>query len=87
MDARSQSSEVSPRERVWAVAEFLFCRRCGVLVGATYTGAGAALGVVNSRCIDDGRVFGNTEQVSTARLAAPTKRDRWSRLWTPIGVG
>ena len=77
-------------------AEFLLCRDCGVLVAViAHSDDGRLLGAVNRS--DDGRLLGAVNRnafdqrdafmavtvVSPQRLAAETRLERWSQLWTP----
>ena len=65
-------------------ARFLVCRWCGVLTAVVFDGdAGSRYGAVNSRCIEDGVVFGAPQVVSPQKLSGEEKRRRWAKLWTP----
>jgi hypothetical protein len=66
-----------------AQADMLICPVCGVLVGALYTGAARAYGVVNLRVLQGPHVFGAAEPVSPARLGAAEKSARWQDIWFP----
>jgi len=62
-------------------AEMLFCRQCGVLVGALLRAAGQLYGVVNTRVFDGGTRFGTEQAVSPQTLSADQKVRRWQEIW------
>lgn len=62
------------------LAEFLLCRRCGVLVAVTRE-HGRRYAAVNARALADGDGFGPPQPVSPARLAATEKLARWEQAW------
>lgn len=64
-------------------ARFLVCRCCGVLVAVVFDDDAGCYGAVNSRCIEDGVVFGALQVVSPQKLGGEEKRRRWAKLWTP----
>lgn len=64
-------------------ARFLVCRCCGVLVAVVFDDDAGSYGAVNSRCIEDGVVFGASQVVSPQKLGGEEKRRRWVKLWTP----
>jgi len=65
-------------------AEFLLCRDCGVLVAVIAHGDdGRLFGAVNRNAFDQRDAFVTETVVSPQRLAAETKLERWSGLWTP----
>ena len=65
-------------------AEFLSCRDCGVLVAVIAQGDdGRLFGAVNRNAFDQRDAFVTETVVSPQRLAAETKLERWSGLWTP----
>ena len=64
-------------------ARFLVCRCCGVLVAVLFDGDAGSYGAVNSRCMEDGVVFGALQVVSPRKLSGEEKRRRWAKLWTP----
>jgi len=65
-------------------AEFLLCRDCGVLVAVIAQGDdGRLFGAVNRNAFDQRDAFVTETVVSPQRLAADTKLERWSQLWTP----
>ena len=66
-----------------AQAEFLLCRDCGVLVAVIARDGGRLLGAVNRNAFDQRDALVAETVVSPQRLAAETKLERWSQLWTP----
>lgn len=64
-------------------ADFLFCRRCGVLVGVTCEMDGRLYGAVNVRSLDSAAAFGPALSVSPKQLSATDKLQRWRELWFP----
>jgi hypothetical protein len=65
-------------------AEFLLCRDCGVLVAViAHSDDGRLLGAVNRNAFDQRDAFMAETVVSPQRLAAETRLERWSQLWTP----
>jgi hypothetical protein len=63
-------------------ADFLFCRRCGVLIGVTCEIDGRLYGAVNVRSLDPA-AFGPEQSVSPKHLAATEKLQRWQGVWFP----
>lgn len=64
-------------------ADFLFCRRCGVLVGVTCEIDGRSYGAVNVRSLDPAVSFGPEQSVSPKQLSATGKLQRWRDAWFP----
>ena len=64
-------------------AQFLLCRRCGVLVATTYAHAARIYAAVNAACLDGNPGFGATLTVSPQKLDAEQKTARWRELWVP----
>jgi hypothetical protein len=64
-------------------AELLFCRNCGVFIGALYPANGRLLGTVNARVLEAPAKFGPDEVVSPKQLAPTAKAQRWQALWFP----
>jgi hypothetical protein len=56
-------------------AEFLVCRRCGVLVAVTHDGHAT----VNARVVD--AAFAAEQAVSPKQLSAEDKVKRWQQVW------
>ena len=61
------------------LADMLFCRRCGGLVGAVYETSQTILGVANARLFGVG--FGPEVTVSPRTLEPGAKADRWQQIW------
>ncbi|MFC5576532.1 GFA family protein [Lysobacter niabensis] len=65
-------------------ADFMFCGRCGVLVGVVCPDDhGMLRGAVNRNGFDERHLLGDEVVASPQRLAPEAKRTRWSQLWTP----
>ena len=64
-------------------ARLLVCRFCGVLVAALFDDPAGTYGAVNSRCLEDGAVFGAPQVVSPQKLGGEEKKMRWKQLWIP----
>ena len=62
-------------------AEFLLCKRCGVMIGVLYRNAGRVYAAVNTNAIDASVVFGSEQGVSPKTLSAEEKAGRWRELW------
>jgi hypothetical protein len=62
-------------------AEFLLCKRCGVLVAVLFRGEGQLHATVNSRAVDAGVTFGPEQSVSPQKLAPADKAQRWQEIW------
>ena len=63
------------------LAEFLFCRTCGVMVGATYAEHGRLYATVNSRAVAGLEGLGPEAPVSPRTLSPQAKSERWKSLW------
>ena len=65
-------------------AEFLLCRRCGVLVAVVVRDEGGRLlGAANRNAFDSHVGFANETIVSPRLLAADAKLARWNAAWMP----
>jgi hypothetical protein len=62
-------------------AEFLLCRRCGILLGVLYQDTGQTYMAVNARTIEEMTGFGIDQKVSPKTLSAGEKARRWRELW------
>jgi hypothetical protein len=62
-------------------AQFLLCRRCGILVAVLFVEESRTFGAVNSRCLDSDLRFGETVSASPQKLGADEKIFRWRQLW------
>lgn len=65
------------------IADFLFCKGCGVLVGATYEIGGRMFAAINSRVIEGDTAFGEVKSASPKTLAPAEKVNRWKAIWFP----
>jgi hypothetical protein len=64
-------------------ADFLFCRRCGVLAGVACQIEGRLYGAVNVRSLEPATAFGPALPVSPKQLSASDKLLRWQEVWFP----
>jgi len=65
------------------LAEFILCRNCGVLIGATYRSDGRLYAAVNANIMGAPSGFGETRVASPKQLSAEEKTKRWRSLWFP----
>jgi hypothetical protein len=63
------------------IADCLFCRNCGVLVGAIYPSDGRLYAAVNAKIIDVRAELGAELPVSPKKLAESAKVERWQAIW------
>lgn len=64
-----------------ALAEFLFCKNCGVLVGVAYAESGHTWATINRLAFEATREFGAATPVSPRTLSAVDKVARWKAAW------
>lgn len=64
-------------------ADFLLCRRCGVLVAVVFDDGDGMRAAVNVRCLERAGEFAEMQPVSPRQLPPEQRRDRWRRLWIP----
>lgn len=65
-----------------AIAEFLLCSHCGVVLGAMLRGdSGQLHGVCNARVLEGWSQFGSEQGVSPKSLSASERVRRWQSLW------
>ena len=62
------------------IADFLYCKKCGVLVGVIHTEGTETFGAVNSSVIDQ-ISFGEKVSVSPQKLPDEDKIKRWKDVW------
>jgi len=62
-------------------ADLIYCRRCGVLVGATYEEAGRLYATINSKVFDGSTPFGIETVASPKTLTGVQKAVRWRDIW------
>lgn len=65
------------------MADFLFCTRCGVLMGVLYQDGSRLYGTVNCAALHAAAARGTPVSVSPRLLASGEKTARWSALWFP----
>lgn len=63
------------------IAEFLLCKRCGVLVAACYEWENHLYATVNMRVMDDRESLGLEKTVSPRLLGNEGKIQRWKDVW------
>ena len=62
-------------------ADCLLCRRCGVLIGATFLCDERLYAAVNVRILDGAAGFAAELPVSPKKLSQNEKAQRWQTLW------
>jgi hypothetical protein len=62
-------------------ADLVYCRQCGVLVGATYNLEGRVYATVNSKVINSPTPFGPEQTASPKTLSGEQKATRWRDIW------
>lgn len=63
------------------IAEFLSCKKCGVLIGACYEKEGQLFAAINSKAVDNDTHFGEATVVSPKRLNDRERTQRWRDIW------
>lgn len=63
------------------IAEFLSCKKCGVLIGACYEKEGQLYAAINSKAVDRSINFGQETVVSPKELNDNEKTQRWQDIW------
>ncbi len=64
-----------------ASAEFLICKKCGVLAAVVYSEDERLYATLNGKVIATREVFGQEVPVSPWELAIDEKRARWKQVW------
>lgn len=62
-------------------ADFLLCRKCGVLIGASYEDGGSIFATINSKAINDPNELAHPVDASPRKLNNEEKTTRWKQLW------
>lgn len=65
------------------LAEFLFCKNCGVLVAVAYAESGRTWATINHLTLEAMRDFAAATPVSPRTLSAGDKVARWKATWFP----
>ena len=65
------------------LADFVFCTRCGVLVGVLYQDGSRLYGTMNCAALHQAEALGTPVSVSPRLLVSGEKTARWSALWFP----
>ncbi len=63
------------------IADFLLCKKCGVLIGVCYESQSRLYAAVNSRAIDGKASFGQETVISSKQLSENEKIQRWQDVW------
>lgn len=63
------------------LADFLFCRHCGVLLGVTFLTPENRFAAVNVHAVEHITSFAPPLTVSPQKLSGDQKRERWPKLW------
>jgi hypothetical protein len=63
------------------LAECLFCRSCGVLVGVLYREDARVYGAINAKIVEAGTAFGVEQTASPKALSDSQKTRRWQDIW------
>ena len=63
------------------LADLVFCRTCGILVGVIWSDKRRLYGAVNARALPDLAGLGPDTPVSPKTLSAQAKIERWKSLW------
>ena len=74
-------SELRKHRNGSELADFLICKRCGVLVGGMYQDGAARYATINVNSIDGNEDFDQPKPVSPKTLSAEQKKSRWQELW------
>lgn len=64
-----------------ALADFLICSRCGVLVGVFYQDGERLYGALNASIVGAQARFAAASPVSPKKLTETEKPERWKALW------
>ena len=62
-------------------ADLVYCRQCGVLVGAFYEAEGRLYATINARIIEEPRPFAAEQTASPKTLSGEEKATRWRDIW------
>ena len=77
------SDQVLKYKQGSGIAEFLMCRKCGVLVGVTYSHEKDVMGSLNARTLKNRNELEPPQSVSPKLLSDAEKTNRWEHLWFP----
>ncbi len=64
-----------------SVADFLYCKKCGVFVAVTFQSDGHLYSAVNYKTINENVIFGDEIPVSPKLLSVSDKAERWKNNW------
>ncbi len=80
---RSERPVISTYRQGSALADFLLCRNCGVLIGVWYRSNGRLYATVNAKALDNRTKFAAEQPVSPKKLSDRDKVERWRDHWFP----
>ena len=63
------------------IANFLICKKCGVMLGAYYERDGQLYAAINSKTVDRSIAFAQEVVVSPKTLSDGEKTQRWQDIW------
>lgn len=73
--------EVSRYRQGSRIADFLVCRKCGVMIGVCYEEGNIAYGSINVRSADEYDAFGEAEVAHLTQQSDEERIRRWKELW------
>ncbi|MEJ2407384.1 MAG: hypothetical protein P8171_24530 [Candidatus Thiodiazotropha sp.] len=73
--------EVSRYRQGSQLADFLICKKCGVMVGVCYEEDGAVYGSINVRSVEEYDAFGTTEVAHLTQQSDEERISRWKAIW------
>ncbi len=74
-------SELGKHRNGSELADFLICKRCGVLIGGLYQDGPERYATINVNALDDNEGFAQPVPVSPKTLSPEQKTSRWRELW------
>ena len=63
------------------IADFVICKKCGVLVGIYYRDNDKLYAAINSKAVDINTIFGEEKEVSPKKITDLEKIQRWRDIW------
>lgn len=76
-------SEVSKYRLGSKIADFLICKKCGVLTNVCYQEDGCLYGSINVRSAGDYSGFGDSRVAQLQELSDEERIERWKKYWFP----
>lgn len=74
-------SELRKHRNGSELADFLICKRCGVLIGGLYQDGPGRYVTINVNTLDGYADFGQPVPVSPKTLSPEQKKSRWQEIW------